>query len=202
MRRRLLLLALCLCALGVMLGQNEAALVGMPELGVMLTGTPDKPEVVSNSGRGILGYVILPLNASGLGSFMPTLKTEDLRLALVRPTSASGPMATPPRRSSFGKGSADGRPIVKAILDAVIFDDGQYAGPDSGQYFEILSGRVDGERALAQAVSGKKISWDDLEVLDPQRPPAEAFARLEALALAPRPCWRTSRERPRAAPQR
>jgi hypothetical protein len=34
MRPKLLLLALCLCAPGVMLGQNEPALVGMPELGV------------------------------------------------------------------------------------------------------------------------------------------------------------------------
>ena len=39
MRSKLLLLALCLCALGVMLGQYEPALVGMPQLGVTFTGT-------------------------------------------------------------------------------------------------------------------------------------------------------------------
>lgn len=195
MRPKLLLLALCLCALGVMLGQNEPALVGMPELGVTLTGTAEHPEIVNNSGRGILGYVILSRDANGRESFMHTLKTRDLRLALVRPTSAppSGPMATPRRAvaikplASFDNGGAQ----VQAILDAVIFDNGEFVGSDSGQLFEMLSGQVDDERTLAQAVLGQKISWDELEVLAPPRPNrarppqdsiAEAFARLEALA--------------------
>jgi hypothetical protein len=87
MRPKLLLLTLCLYAFGVMLGQNGPALVGMPEVGVTLTGTAEHPEVVSNSGRGILGYVILSRDANGRGSFMPTLKTSDMRWALVGPTS-------------------------------------------------------------------------------------------------------------------
>lgn len=89
--------------------------------------------------------------------------------------------------ASFDNGGAP----VQAILDAVIFDNGEFVGSDSGQLFEMLSGQVDGERTLAQAVLGKEISWDELEVLAPPRPNraapsrdsiAEAFARLEALA--------------------
>jgi hypothetical protein len=216
MRPKLRLFALCLCALGAMFGQNGPALVGMPELGVTLTGTAEHPEIVNHSGRGILGYVILSRDANGRESFMHTLKTRDLRLALVRPTSAppSGPMATPPRAVAIKPlASFDNPgPPVQAILHAVIFDNGEFVGSDRGQYFEILSGQVDGERTLAQVVLGKKISWDELEVLAPPRPNrarpsqdsiAEAFERLEA--LAPGACRRTShchRERSGGAPQR
>jgi hypothetical protein len=88
MRPKLPLLALCLCALRVLLGQNEPALVGIPEVGITLTGRAEHPEIANNSGRGMLGYVILSHDANGRESFMHTLKTRDLRLALVRPTSA------------------------------------------------------------------------------------------------------------------
>jgi hypothetical protein len=149
---------------GVMLGQNEPALVGMPELGVTLTGTAEHPEVVNNSGRGILGYVIVSLEANGHGSLMPILKTHELRMALLKPAPASGPMATPPR-SSFDNGG----PTVQAILDAVIFDNGEFVGSDPWQYFVILSGQIDGERTLAQDILAGRVSW---EQLDAQRLPS------------------------------
>ena len=172
MRPKLLLLVLCT---GVLLGQNEPALVGLPGYGVTLTGTPEHPEIVNNSGRTILAYVIWHRDANGGGPVLPTLKTRELRTALVRPASASAPTAAPPQSAgvrttvnggpiyTLSNGGVTGGNIIQAVLQNVIFDDGQFVGTDRSYYFDILSARIDGERSLAQSVSGKQILWDELQ---------------------------------------
>ena len=153
----------------------------------MLSGSAGHPEIVNNSGKTILGYIIWQRDANGGGPVMPTIRTRELRLALVRPASASAPTATPPQSNSistssnggpiytFSNGGVTGGNIIQAVLQAVIFGDGQFVGTDRFHYFDNLSARIDGERTLAQSVSGKKISWDELQALFTQwrneRPP-------------------------------
>lgn len=177
MRTKLLLIALWA---GVMFGQNTSSneplvgrlyqsLVGLPEYGVTLTGSVEHPEAVDQSGRTILAYVLWLRAARGRGWLMPVLKTRELRLALLKPTSVSGPAAVPPQSSI-----SNGGPIVQATLEAVVFSDGQFVGPDVldclqplvlGRSFDMMSARIDAERSLAQAVSDKHMSWDQLQAL-------------------------------------
>ena len=62
----LALLALLLAAAAALRAQGEQlAMVGMPEYGVTLSGTPEHPVIENHSGRVIIGYNIETADANG-----------------------------------------------------------------------------------------------------------------------------------------
>ena len=58
---------------------SKETLVGLPQYGVTLTGTPSKPEIVNNSGKTILAWVLWQQDATGSGPSGITMETQSLR---------------------------------------------------------------------------------------------------------------------------
>jgi len=124
--------------------QNAPSLEGLPGFGVQLTGTPDAPAIVNNSGKLLIGFVVRFQNKAGHGPLYRTL--------LTLPQSAGIPSGSSATVSGGAQIASPGQsgPIVKAILDAVIFGDGQFAGPDNAHSYERLGLRM---KAISQVGS-------------------------------------------------
>ena len=160
MQRFLPLLALA----SALWGQQDASLVDLPEFGVTLSGTPAHPTLVNTSGKSLIGYVLRMEYASGQSGYGRTLNTRSLRLnvpalGLGGPASAGIPPGgtlrleypTPPIVTSFPSSQASTPPVrIRAALDALIFSDGQFVGPDEGHNFEVLAKQLIAEQELAQ----------------------------------------------------
>jgi hypothetical protein len=188
MKRFLALLAATCFAL-VAWGQ-QTALVGLPEFGVTLTGTPAEPTVVNSSGQVIIGHMLrvfylnssVPMNMSNFkarGIWMHRPGNEAAEG--LQPNQSENPLTRflGPHPSVHmrwqGGGDSTGTP-VKIVLDSVVFASGQMVGPDVVNEFPKLSERVAALREFAtQAVeAGRNPSlqpalWAEMERLSAQQ---------------------------------
>ena len=148
---------------------SKETLVGLPQYGVTLTGTPSKPEIVNNSGKTILAWVLWQQDATGSGPSGITMETQNLRNGITR----TGSTAAGPTPAVKRLGGTDQEPFVKATLQAVVFGDGEYVGEDSLNSFQIISTAIGAERTFAQSVLSKKISWTEIDSLARNRNPTK-----------------------------
>jgi hypothetical protein len=58
-----------------MFGQNDPALVGLPQHGVTLAGSPKNPVVKNHSGKAMIGYVVKTGDQNGQGTVNQQLLT-------------------------------------------------------------------------------------------------------------------------------
>lgn len=150
-------------------------MVGLPEYGVTLTGTPAEATIVNNSGKGLIGYVLRLEYASGTSDYRRNLNTRGLRLNVSalglrgRPGFLDLPhdgVAIPPGGmvrleypavvTIFSRSQVASTQPVKVVLDALIFAVSQFVGPDMGQRFEVLANQLIAEQELAQRVSAAR----------------------------------------------
>jgi hypothetical protein len=163
MRAKLLLFTLTALA---GFGQNANA-VGLPEYGVVLTGDIESPTptIVDGSHKYLLAYVLRVTHANGGSIAAPRLLTRNFRLNLPingTPVLSNSIAATVNGVVVSGPGAG---PVVKAILESVIFDDGHFVGTDS-RYFDNMSIQIDAERLLAQRVATQPPDiWTELSGL-------------------------------------
>jgi hypothetical protein len=151
-RAKLLLFALTAFA---GFGQN-ANLAGLPEYGVILEGTINAPKVVNNSGKSLLGHVLHYEDSNGEGKLIQVLTTNEIML--------NGHLQPVP--TTWKPAVYNGVEPVKVMLDAVIFEDGHFVGPDKGQSFDKLSEILDAQVALARRVMNREPDiWTELENL-------------------------------------
>jgi len=148
---------------GLVAWGQQPALVGLPEYGVTLTGTPAQPTIANNSGKNLIGYVLRLEYASGGSNYVRNLNTHSLRLnvpALGLPDIGIPPGGTKTLEYlvSVAPGGVTSAPpvIVRVALDALIFPDGQFVGPDMGNNFEVLANQLIVEQELAQRVSAAR----------------------------------------------
>jgi hypothetical protein len=155
-------------------------LTGLPEHQVMLAGSPGVPTVVNNSSRGIIGYSIRYVRDKG-----PSIHQINVSFLGIRNHSAvenrgriapgtAMPADSPPEGTKTTTIIAAGpSPVKKAILDAVIFDDGEVVGPDTMHTFETATARIQAEQDLHQRVlkashltgPQKEAAWDEIRQL-------------------------------------
>jgi hypothetical protein len=163
MRAKLLLFTLTALA---GLGQN-ANMVGLPEYGVILTGDIESPTpaIVDGSHKYLLAYVLRLTHANGGSLATPRLLTRNFRLnrpIISTPVPSNSIVAMVNGVVVSGPGAG---PVVKAILESVVFDDGQFVGTDS-RYFDNMSIQIDAERLLAQRVATQPPDiWTELSGL-------------------------------------
>lgn len=181
MRAKMLLFALsALAGFG-----QDANLVGLPEYGVELVGTIENPTIVNNSGKTIIGRVLRCEygNVRGAGHYI-NLTTRGIRLNMKNMAAGLPPGGT---QSPL---SGDVRPriasnsippqtitITRCILDAIVFADGQFVGPDEGHYFEPMANQVIAEQAVAERVAAgrndpaqREAVWAEITHLVPPPP--------------------------------
>jgi hypothetical protein len=135
-----------------------AQLIGLPQYGVILTGTPDDPVVLNQSPHRILLYALRlqrgdqdRFPASRVRDFLGELTT--LQIAPNGPGIAPGAtslsvlqMTAPQTRNAAGQRTDMG--YTQATLDAVLFDNGQFVGPDVSRTFESTTERINGELSV------------------------------------------------------
>jgi hypothetical protein len=175
MRAKMLLFALsALAGFG-----QDANLVGLPEYGVTLSGTPDNPVMENHSSQTIIGHVFRVYFTNGnLPINFANLKVRDIwegRKGL-EPNQTETPLmkffAVPkPSVRLQVQGQVMEAP-VKVVLDSVVFANGQVVGPDVVQNFPMLTEQVAALRELAtfaleaqQNSSLQPTLWSELDRL-------------------------------------
>jgi hypothetical protein len=132
---KLLFLA-CIMALAM----SAQTLTGLSEHKVSLAGSPDSPFVVNSTGKSIVGYVLIETHSNGEVSIDMTMCNpttvpllEGLPIGPGANNKAPNKAAKPVHR--------DGTPVVisSAVLDSVLFADGELVGPNKADIFKLIS---------------------------------------------------------------
>jgi hypothetical protein len=169
---------------------EQAALQGLPEYGVLLSGSPKNPIVENHSGKTVIGYVVKTADAHGRGPVVNQLMAH----------SCMQPAGIPDGGSLYAKGAVpvnstvgmlsftakalsigQGQPIVRAILQSVVFADGQFVGIDEHGAFDQFVERI---KAIVEvAILARNGAWDQVEALAPLPPRLPLSLDLTAMLL-------------------
>jgi hypothetical protein len=144
------------------------ALNGLPEIGVTLAGTPDKPIIVNHTQRRVIVYVLqFESRDPQTGAYGPHSVVVTNAVLHIRNGSKDEQTSIPAGASrpypKHSMGNPSDAPIARATLDSVVFEDGEFAGPDAMQMYDFIStsNNLQGEmyRAVARAhASGKTLT--------------------------------------------
>src|SRR5579883_2633334 len=149
------------CGIFTGMAQQNATVTGLPEHGLVLSGTIAEPVLENLTGQRILAWA--------------------LRWVLARPN-ISAPLAPGSSRAHrYEQGTRDiaqGEAPVSVSLDLAMLDDGSVVGPDLGQSYD----RIEAAAKALRDVNAKVISDKDAGVS-----PDQIFGDLTALATQPRP---------------
>jgi tetratricopeptide (TPR) repeat protein len=164
--------------------RQASSLVGLPQYGVTLSGTPENPVIENHSGRLLIGYDMKLATANDRGMI---LSAQIMALSALPagvpdggavyaresvPVNSNIPM---PRPTHVVRGAGLEGPIVTATLRSVIFADGQFVGTDEQGAFEQFGKKL---RAVKEAgILAKTGAWDQIEAL------AQAFMQRPRLPL-------------------
>lgn len=132
-----------------------AQLTGLPEYGVLLSGTPDNPVVLNQSPHRILAFA-LRTRREGQDRFSGTHSNQVGLSQLTRGNADPDGPGIPPGGTSLslqpfpvGIGIVNGQRAdignAEATLDSVLFDDGLFVGPDLGHVYESITARIAAE---------------------------------------------------------
>jgi hypothetical protein len=120
------------------------ALNGLPEIGVTLAGTPDRPIIVNHTQRRVIVYVLqFESRDPQTGAYSPHSVVVTNAVLHIRngykdeQTSIPAGASRPYPNHSMGYPSD--APIARASLDSVVFEDGEFAGPDAMRMYEFIS---------------------------------------------------------------
>lgn len=169
-------------ALPIQAQEGQPALVGLPEYGVLLTGSPEVPVIVNHSGRAIIGFSMKRYTGDGgkgPGAGQPLVY---LRSAAIADGAQYQPGGATDKKDPNTVQIPDGAtrpsgwalslsPIVKAVLDGILFDNGEYVG------YDFFSGRLDTYREIGRQLTAVKYGsdaeiaavWSKLEEMVPWR---------------------------------
>ena len=162
---KLVLLILMTTAWGMAQTPALTGLQGLPDEGVLLTGTLEHPMLVNNTNRVIQGHLIMwvPGTANTVMNFRtkgrggPDLLPPGKQIEVHRP----GDVRNAPVQL---RGPYSDSPITGAILGAVIFDDGEVVGPYAERIVQMWGSTLQAEKDVHQlAQHGGPDGWKLLE---------------------------------------
>jgi hypothetical protein len=159
---------------------EQPALQGLPEYGVLLTGTPENPVIENRSGRAVIAYTLKKADQNGHGMNPLTLLAVsgqpagipdggavyahlNVPVNLARQMQALGvfysPLLTDPIQGPLaGRG-----PIVSATLRCVVFGDGQFVGVEELWVFEQFGRMI--KVIVEVGLLAKTGAWEQVEAL-------------------------------------
>lgn len=125
------------------LAAQSSSLTGLP--GVALAGTPDNPILQNSTGRAILVWTVLFADSNGIGWVSTKNQMLMLREGPLSPQGSIVHMGGPHGASSRPNGMG---PAASAVLDAVIFGDGEVIGPDRTGLLVSTAGAIQGQQGV------------------------------------------------------
>jgi hypothetical protein len=147
---------------------------GLPQFGVKLVGSdPRQPAIENGSQRRVIIYVLRWAVQRGAHVRHEAEVTSSLLARRNIGTAES--VSIPPggtRTHRYSSPAPLGGEVVGVSLDSVVFEDGEFVGPDESGSYENLVARIDAERDVHRLVSDRAPSVS----LD------QVFARVVALA--------------------
>ena len=189
----------------VLLGLSAIAqTTGLPQYGVLLEGTANEPKLINNSPHRIVSYALIydnrgtstldllgqlrtkPISEVGIASgstFWPTLGSIDGgsigRFPV--PPQVRGNSGLPPEHNSVA-------------LDAVLFEDGHFVGPDRSGLYDRLTSQIRQEQEVAAILldtTDRNAAWASIQSIasSPPEPPARAQGTY-GVGAGPLPAWR------------
>jgi len=174
----ILLLVSATAASGQNRGNPMRQLIGLDGNGVLLTGDLKAPVIQNHTKRKILGYTLSMVYANGQLINRTSLLLLTLRNGQSKAIPPGGERRADPNDGSSGglevMGPSGPSTLTRISLDSVIFDDGEFVGPDIAGAFENVSARIAAETDLHQRVikvygrnnpTEKDQLWADLERL-------------------------------------
>ena len=171
------LILLCLSLNLPTFSQIFPALVGLPQYGVRLSGSPKNPVFENHSGKTVIGYVVKTADQNGQGTINQQLLTLSVQpegtpdggavyVNGAVPVNSTAPMESVAQLRVGGRG-----PIVRATLQSVVFSDGQFVGLDEHGTFEQFGRRI---KAITEVGTlAKTHAWNQVEALAPRGLPKE-----------------------------
>ena len=171
----------------VLLGLSAMAqTTGLPQYGVLLEGTADKPRLVNNSPHRIVAYAVRYDNQkrSSLVSMLGQVRTQPISSVGIAPGDwvVFGQAGTLGGNGGVG-GTRDARGLrfqhTSASLDAVLFEDGYVVGPDQGGMFDRLTSQIKDEQEVAALLlntTDREAAWATIQSIA-SSPPA-SLARI------------------------
>lgn len=168
---RLTTVAFLLGAALTMRGQGEQPrLVGLPQYGVTLSGSPEVPVIVNHTGRTIIGFNMSTYMVDGgKGPAAGLLLVYSRAAAIVDGAQYQPPGATDKKDARTMQIPAAAQrpsvvavsplPIVKAVLDGVLFDDGEYVGPGD-DFFQDATRKIGAYREVGKRLTAVKYGSD------------------------------------------
>lgn len=146
---------------------------GLPDLGVTLSGSPESLTIHNSTNKTVIGYLLLYFGSDPRGPMTALWQSA------VRGTSAS-------ERIPAGESRPVNRPSVSmpeaptsVHLDGVIFEDGEFAGPDTWNQFPEWAAGSNAEREFALAIARQSRGANTREAFE------RAHTRLASLNLSP-----------------
>jgi hypothetical protein len=154
----------------------ENHLEGLPEYGVLLTGSPENPVIENHSGRTIIAYSFQTANRNGRGPRDQPLLATSMQPAGIPDGGslyAKGAMPVNPPGPIEGLASSalltEPGPIIRASLRSVVFEDGEFVGTSEYGDFELFTGKMQGTREVG--MMAKSGEWGQVEALAPDHLP-------------------------------
>jgi hypothetical protein len=143
-----------------------------PEYGVTLSGSPENPVIENHSGRAVIAYRLGTADQNGRGAGGPLNLLAfsgqpagipdggSLFAKGAVPVSSTIVRSLPAQALSIGQG-----PILRAILQSVVFADGQFVGEDEEWVFEHFGRMI--KAFVEVGLLAKAGAWDQIEALAP-----------------------------------
>jgi hypothetical protein len=147
------------CIMAAAMNAQPQTLVGLPDLKVELSGTPETPMLINHSERTIIGYILHVEDDSQMQTNIPVYRLEGIlpgatdtyvRVDDLEAAKAAG------RQAMAREVHRDGSPVIVArtSIDSVIFSDGQFAGPDVAQFYRFAVAHINATREFASQALG------------------------------------------------
>jgi hypothetical protein len=141
-----------------------AQMIGLPDAGVTLAGTPTAPVIVNDSSHRILRYTLVEQDATG--NVRPH-SYDMIRQFINDPLAGIAPGAEFPeaqllqRTETRNASGAPPPPAIQVALDSVLFDDGVLVGPDKSNSYDAITARLQAQHDINAAVEAG--NWSNLQ---------------------------------------
>jgi hypothetical protein len=178
-----------------------AQTTGLPQYGVLLEGTANEPKLINNSPHRIVVYALIYDNrGTSTVNLLGQLRTKPISEVGIAPGTTFEPALGIVGGGSGGRFPVppqvrtNGLPLqhTSVALDAVLFEDGHFVGPDHSGMYDRLTSQIKQEQEVAAILlntTDRIAAWASIQSIassPPEPPPLATYS----VGAGPLPPWR------------